>query len=134
MCGGSNSVVDDIVSGATQIATGGLVDYNPGENKIKGGVVTDTVVKGLKDISGASAAEEANKQARKQFEAEKQARLNQEKEAQARTARDQMAASRRAASVRKSGKGKSSASKGAGLGNSQAVSNLGSDEKDFLGL
>lgn len=131
MCGGSNSVVEDIVSGASQITTGGLVDVNA-DGSVKGGVTTNLVEDVVKDVTGASAAEEANELAREQFEEGKQKAIDQRAEARSKNARDQLAASRGAASNRRSGKsGDNKGRKGAG---DSSVSSLGSDTQDFLGL
>ncbi len=133
MCGGSNNVLEDIVSGVSQVATGGLVDLGPGGAK-KGGLLTfaEDVVK---DISGANAAEDANKIARDQFEeSQRQAKQAQE-DARNRTARDQLQASRLAGSNRKSGASKSGSNKSKGGGGFNTnTTKLGSDEQDFLGL
>ena len=126
-----NSLGEDLLNVVTQVGTGGLVGYEDG--KLTSGVTTNVVTDGLKEITGAKAAEEANQIARQQIDDAKAARQKEIDEAKARTAREQMQASRSAASNRKAGGGRSTGERGNGA-SSQALSKLGSDEQDFLGL
>jgi hypothetical protein len=85
MCGGNNPL-ESIANVGLNIATGGLVGLDDG--KISGGVIGEPILKagenavnavgkGLKDITGATAAEEANKLDREMFE---QAKMEATKE------------------------------------------------------
>lgn len=86
--------------------------------------IVEGVTYGLKEITGANAAEEANRLAAEQIEQQRQAALDQRQEDQDARERDARTASRRAASVR---------STSARRGGSR-FGNLGFDEADFLGL
>lgn len=128
--GSGNSVFEDIVNVVTQVSTGGLVGFESDKGGLTGGVTTRGVVNVvepvIKDITGATALEEANRQARSRFEEEKAAALKQRKEVKSDTARQQLIASRLAAGVRRGG--------GAAGGKGSRATKLGSDESDFLGL
>lgn len=91
------------------------------------GVSTETAIGGLKDITGATAAEQANADATARFEAEKAATDKARKDAQSVSAANQLNKSRSAASSR------GGVSNPSTSGQSR-FSNLGSDESDFLGL
>lgn len=151
MCGGSSNPLEDALStvgkavsdtteavgkGIHDVTNSGLVSYDTTTGKFGAGALGEVVQTGIKDVTGASAAENANKIAKQQFEESKNNALKAQQEARARTARDQMSASRSAASSRKkSGTGRTSTSRSStgGVG-TQSVSKLGSDEQDFLGL
>ena len=112
-------------------------DLTKGLGDIAGGLfqatglaaVGETVITGLKDITGASAAEEANKEAKKQFESERKAAEQERENVQTASARDQLKASKLAASVRTGGRARTSS-----VGASKTSSLGGSDVQDFLGL
>jgi hypothetical protein len=117
----------DVLNLGLGAVTYGTVGYKDG--KIQGGAT----VEGAKVLTGAKAAEDANDQARKQFEDAKaqaeQDRLN----SIAQTGKDEMrksqmaGAARSTAASRSTNKAVASSSGGGSL-------TLGGDEKDFLGL
>ena len=118
----------DILNYGTQTATGGLVGFDT-EGNFKAGQTTELAknigretVSGLKEITGAKAAEEANKMAQQQFDQEKANMDKQRVEAQNNVARDQVTQSRMAGAARRSTVG------------SMSSFSLGGDEKDFLGI
>ena len=122
----------DVVNAGVQGSTFGLAGYENG--RVSNGVTTNwykvlgkEAVSGLKDVTGAKAAEEANLEARKQFEKSQADADLARSQAQAATARDQMTQSRMA----NRGRG----SVGGFNINPVAPNNstLGG-EKDFLGL
>lgn len=119
----------NVVNYGLQGATGGIAGYDGGLN-FNGGASTDSVVAGTKEITGAAAAEEANRIAMEQFEEQKAAADADRAAAIQQTARDQVSLSQKAAAARSAGTKTSSANRG------QAISggSLGTDEKDFLGL
>lgn len=113
----------DIANAGLQTFTGGLVGIKDG--KIGAGVTT----KGLKDVTGATAAEQANAQAQAQFE---QARKDAEAariEQQNKIAQDQVTQSKLAGSARTNQQTRTN--RGSGATGSFSV---GQDERDFLGL
>jgi len=121
-----SKAVTNFIDISTQIATGGLAGFD--DSNFGRGVTGDVIKEGVKEITGATAAEDANRQARERFDEEKARALAQRKESQAQTARQQLIASRLAAGVRRG-------SKEAGTGTTKSKSStLGSDESDFLGL
>lgn len=122
---GGGDFLEDIVDVVAQVSTGGLVGFEGGG--FKGGVTTQAGVSGLKDVTGATAAEEANEQARERFEEEKQKAVSARQEAKAKTARNQLIASRLASGARRG-------NRISGSGGTNKSSTLGSDESDFLGL
>jgi len=126
MCstGGGNSAFESFIDVALQTGTGGLLGFKDEKGGIGTGVIGDPLKKGLKDITGATAAEEANDAAREQLNEERAAALQEREDAKAQTAAEQLAASRRASSVR----GGTAATTGS------RFSDLGGDERDFLGL
>jgi len=127
------NIVGEVANAGVQATTGGFVGFDAQNGTLKEGVTTNAI----KDVTGATAAEEANKMAAKQFDDAKKTALKAQQEAKARTARDQMSASRLAASSRKSGAGRTSSNKSSnGGGGALAATNskLGTDEQDFLGL
>lgn len=123
-----SKVGNKFVDYTAQMFTGGFVGYQDGKFGASG-VSSDM----LKDVTGATAAEEANKLARQQFEEAKAEADAQRVEQQAQTGRDQIrqsqmaAAARSTASSRSANKATASSASGGGL-------TLGEDEKDFLGL
>jgi len=108
----------------TQLGTFGTVGFEDGA--FGKGVTTKQVKSTLKDVTGATAAEEATEQARERFEEEKKAAGKQREEIKAQTARDQLVASRLAGGARRAGA--TTAGKG------KKSTSLGSDTSDFLGL
>lgn len=127
MGGAVEEFIDNTINAATQVSTAGTVGYKGGSFGTNKGVVTSGVKDVVKDITGATAAEEANKLARQQFEQAKADAEKARKDAEIQSARDQVTASRLAGGVR--GGISTVAPKGA-----SRFSTLGSDEKDFLGL
>lgn len=123
----------DIVNLGVQGATLGYLGYEDG--KISNGASTNVakkagkeVVSGLKEVTGAKAAEEANTFAREQFDASKAQAEKDRKDALAQTARDQVNQSQMAGAARATAASRTT-SKGSG-----GSLSLGQDEKDFLGL
>ena len=137
--GGGNffeNLFSDVVNHTVQSATMGVYGYENG--KIGNGVTTNALREagratrdGLKDITGATAAEEANAQARAQYE---QARKDAEAariEQQNRIAQDQMTKSQLAQSSRSvNARNRNSAGSSSGYGSFS----ISQDEQDFLGL
>lgn len=124
----------DIVNYGIQASTGGWLGYENG--KISNGVTTNVakstgqaVVSGIKEVTGAKAAEEANKMARDQFESAKADAEKARQDQIAQNAKDQMQQSQQAAAARVTAASRSS-NKGTAVGGLI----LGQDEKDFLGL
>jgi hypothetical protein len=128
------NLTHDVLNVGIQGMTGGILGYENG--KLSNGVTTNGLkksgketVSGLKEVTGAKAAEDANDMARKQFEQTKadaeQARLD----SQAQIAASEMQKSKIAGAARNATASRS-ANKGAAIGSYS----LGSDEKDFLGL
>lgn len=127
------NIFADAVNLTTQVTTGGVFGFEDG--KISNGVSTNIakktgkeVVSGLKEITGAKAAEDANKMARTQFEeakAESEAdRVNQQNQiAMSQIQQSQIAGAARSVGTR-------STNKSQGFGSSS----FGDYEKDFLGL
>lgn len=124
--------IGSIVNLGVNISSFGTVGYNSSD-----GLTTDdgfwkkagdATYKGLKDVSGATAAEEANKQARLQFEEAKLQGLKDRQEAIASKNRDDLIASRLA------GGSRTSPGNSKGSTKTSIYSKLGSDERDFLGL
>lgn len=125
-------VADEIVSPfidiTTQIGTGGLVGFDS-EDGFGAGATVDV----LKDVTGATAAEEANKDARNRFNQQKADELAARQESKDKQARDQRNKSNIAGVARGSfGSGKSGKNGTGGATNKSST--LGSDESDFLGL
>lgn len=67
------SVLDEAISATTNAFTYGTVGY--GKNGIKKGVVLQAGVDGLKEVTGAAAAEDANEMAREQAEIDRNEKL-----------------------------------------------------------
>lgn len=122
-----NSFFEDIVNVATNIGTFGLAGFESEKGGLTTGVTGSPILSGVKDITGASAAEEANVDARKRFEEEKAGAEKARADAKSQSAREQVTASRLAGGAR-SGGTSSAASRGS------RFSSLGGDEQDFLGL
>jgi len=128
--GGGNSFFESFIDVAAQAFTGGNLGYKSDEGGLGLGVVSgegvDIATPILKDITGVTAAEEANADARKRFEEEKAAADKQRADNIAQSAANELIKSRSAASTRG---GVSGSSKG-----QSRFSSLGGDESDFLGL
>lgn len=130
------NLFSDVVNVGVQSATFGTVGYENG--KLSNGVTTNIAKKsgkgtasGLKEVTGAKAAEAANDMARKQFEdAQAQAEVDR-KNTLAQNARDQVNQSQTAAGARASATSRSTSK---GTSTSGGSLSLGGDEKDFLGL
>lgn len=120
MCGGDTA--EQIADVTTQLHTLGIVGFEGGG--FKKGVVTEAGISGLKEVTGAKAAEEANQMAREQLEKEKATAQQEREEARAQTAAEQLVASRQAGGVRRGTVGGSFKSSFGG----------DTDERDFLGL
>ena len=114
---------EDLLDAGINIGTGGIVGYKDG--KLRKGVATRITESSLKDVTGATAAEEANKDARAQFEEQKKAAADQRSESQAKFAQDQIRKSKLAGGSKAGGRATTAGAK---------KSFLGSDEQDFLGL
>lgn len=129
--GTGSGILDSTINYATTIFTGGSVGFDDDGFGTSSGVISDggdsLVKKPIKDLTGATAAEEANEDARKRFEEEKAVAADQKKQNQAQSAANQLAASRSASSARGGVSNPSSSGQ-------SRFSNLGSDESDFLGL
>ena len=123
--GGGNSFFESLLDVGLQVGTSGIVGYKSDDGGLGAGIIGQPIVDVTKEVTGASAAEEANKQARERFEQEKADTLTARAEVKAQTAADQLAASRGAAGARA---GRTS------TGTTSRASNLGGDERDFLGL
>jgi hypothetical protein len=123
------NIVHDTINAGLQGATGGLLGFEDG--KISNGASTNGLkkvgmgfVSGLKEVTGAKAAEQANKVATQQFEEQKAAGIEDRQNAYRQAGLQQIQQSQLA---------------GAARNTSRAASNrsntyLGGDEKDFLGL
>ena len=98
--GGGNSLFESLVDVGLQVGTAGLVGVKSEEGGLSAGVTGKPVVKGVKDVTGATAAEEANKLARDRFEQERADIVTARGEAKSQTAADQLAASRQAGGAR----------------------------------
>ena len=128
MCGSDsgNSVFESFVDIAAQTLSGGVVGYkSDGGGFGASGITT----KGLKEVTGAKAAEEANEMAREQAEEAKAQILKDREDAKNLNAADQLAKSRKASTVRSTATSRSSSSVGR-----SSINNLGGEERDFLGL
>ena len=123
--GGGNSFFESVLDVGLQLGTGGLAGYKSEEGGLGAGITGQPIVDITKEVTGASAAEEANKQARERFEQEKADRLTARGEAKAKTAAEQLTASRQAGGVRAGTPSRTPTTR---------TSNLGGDERDFLGL
>jgi hypothetical protein len=124
---------EDLLSVGLNIGTGGVVGYSADGGLGAGAIpnylknVGNETMRGVKNVTGAKAAEDANKMARQQME-EQRAMAEQERaNQQQRTAKDQMRQSQLAGAARG---GQSGANRSSGMG----AINIGDDERDFLGL
>jgi hypothetical protein len=123
----------DVTNYGLQALTVGTVGYNG--KTLDNGVATNAhregrraAMNGLKEVTGANAAEEANRQARAQFEQSKIDAEAARAESIAQVGRDQVQQSRTAGAARNATR--SSANKGTAV----SSYSLGADEKDYLGL
>ena len=121
----------DLLNLTFQGSTFGQVGY--GDGKVTGGATAkvaesagQSVVSGLKEVTGAKAAEDANTMARQQFEQAKADAETARVTAQNQTAMDQVNQSKAAAAAR------NSTSRTTKRGDVSLA--LGQDERDFLGL
>lgn len=120
--------IGTIINVGTQTMTGGLVGYDKDSGFSVGkGLTGNVAIDGLKEVTGAKAAEEANKMAREQFDQQKVDAEKARLEAQAQSSREQIAASRMAS-------GRGGGGVGTGTSRVSRFSSLGEDERDFLGL
>jgi hypothetical protein len=115
-----NDPIDDLINAGTQFFTGGLVGYNKGG--IKAGIIGDPIMEGTKEITGAKAAEEANKMAREQFDKSVADANVDRQNAIAQKQRNQVNASINAGEARSSASKKTNTTKPLG------------DVTDFLGI
>ena len=125
--GGGNSFLESALDIGINVATGGGFGYKDDKGGVTWGEILGPTMEGIKEVTGAKAAEEANEDARKRFTEEKANAEQKRKDNQALSARDELQKSRSAGNAR--GGVKSSASKG-----NSRFSDLGTDEQDFLGL
>lgn len=128
-----NSFIEKGIDAVSNFFTLGTVGYQSGK-----GLSTDegmwkkageAGLKGLKDVTGATAMEQANKDAQAQIANAKAEAEAQRKQALDDTARDSMAKSRLAGSARAT-----NVNTNANSSTMKASSKLGSDERDFLGI
>lgn len=129
MSSGGN-VGEDILNVATNFLSVGLVGYD-GENggfDMSKGLVTKNATPIIKDITGATAAEEANADARARYEEEKANALREREQALNDNAVRQLQASRSGNSSRSATSTSNSRN-----GRASMFSDLGG-ERDFLGL
>lgn len=134
--GGGNffeNLFADALNTGVQFGTRGLVGYKDG--KLTNGVTTDVLreagratVYGLKEVTGANAAEQANELARQQMEEQRAAALAEREASQLQTAQNQMQQSNMAASIRGGNSTRTTGKAG------QMGSFLGGAERDYLGL
>lgn len=126
MSGGTGvGFVDDGLNLLTNLSTGGLAGY--GENGFstdKGYSQKFGALKVYKDISGATAAEEANNLARQQYEDSVTAAREQRENAITQNARNQMTASQNAGAARSFSNNNTTTN----------TSRVTGDVSDFLGL
>lgn len=130
MCstGGGNSFFESVLDVGLQLGTFGLVGFKDDEGGLSAGITGEPLVDVLKDVTGATAAEEANQLARQSMEEAKAAELQAREDARSQTAANQIAASRRAQALRTpSGTGAPSTSP-------SAIGGVTGDERDFLGV
>jgi len=126
MCGSDvEKVAETTLDVGLQTSTGGLVGYEDGG--LKAGIVGEKVVGGLKEITGAAAAEEANVLARQRFEEERQRELDIRQQQQEQTAAEQMTKSLAAG-------GRTGTTDRTGRSSLFRYSSIGRGERDFLGL
>lgn len=117
----SGNVIQDSINWGLQSATGGLIGFKDG--KVGPGFTGKAVVGGIKEITGAKAAEDANELARKQIEQTQADAMKARADARYQAGLQDVQRSNLAGRAR-----------GAIGANMDASLKLGSDEKDFLGL
>jgi len=123
MCGGENSIFEDAINVVLQGSTAGIASFDQG--RIKGEGLT---MKGIKEVTGAKAAEDANKLARQQMEEAKAQALQDRENARAQNAADQLAKSRQAGGLRRT-------TGSSNIAGTSSVNMLGGgDEEDLLGI
>jgi hypothetical protein len=129
-----NNLGNDILNVGVQSMSGGFVGFENG--KISNGVSTNiakstgqAVVSGLKTVTGAKAAEEANKIATQQFEEQKASAIADRQESYRQAGLQQVQTSQQAGAARST-----SRSAAATSNTNKGAFNLGGDEKDFLGV
>lgn len=122
------NLLSDVVNYGLQYSTSGLVGY--GDGNLKTGVTTDVVVGGTKEVTGAAAAEEANRMAREQYEQTRKETAQARTAAQNQTALNQIQQSEMAQGAR-AYKGRTTASN---AGQPVSGATLGGDERDYLGI
>ena len=71
--------LNEVADVAANIFTGGLVGVND-DDQLEAGIVARNTYQGLKDVTGATAAEEANNIAKQQIDAQKEALEEQKKQ------------------------------------------------------
>lgn len=120
--GTGSGFIDDVLNVGLQIGTAGFVGY--GEEGFQGGYSAEAI----KEVTGANAAEEANKLAREQFEEETAQALEDRQNQITQNRQRQTQASQTAGAVRNRSTTSNSSSS-----STTNTSNLGG-ETDFLGL
>jgi hypothetical protein len=125
--GGGGNFFENVLNSYTQIMTAGVVQYN--DKGFKADLNDSVGMNTYKEMSGAKAAEEANEQAREQFEEQKANAATERQNALLQNANDQRKQSLMAGAARNT-TSKSTANKGQAVGSFS----LGGDEKDFLGI
>lgn len=121
-------LLNNVANIGLQAGTGGLVGFKNGgfqsgaTTKVVGGATVD----GLKEVTGANAAEAANEQARAQFEQTKADADAARVAAQNQTANDQLLQSQTAGAARNATSRRSS--------NKSSVTSALGNQQDFLGL
>lgn len=125
----------DIINVGVQGLTGGIAGFENG--KISNGVATNAAkksgagaVSGIKEVTGAKAAENANELARQQFEQAQSDALAARAEAQDQVAKSELQKSQIAGAARNAQAPTRSNFRGVPSGGTL----LGQDEKDFLGI
>lgn len=78
--------LNEVADVAANIFTGGLIGVND-DDQLEAGIVARNTYQGLKDVTGATAAEEANNIAKQQIDAQKEA-LEEQKKQRIRTQQD----------------------------------------------
>lgn len=107
---------------ATNLATLGTLGFD--KDGISAGVITDPLIEGTKELTGAAAAEDANALAREQFEKDEARLVKQREDAQASSAREQVSLSKGAARARGTDSTSTSTTQGS----------FNNNQTDFLGL
>lgn len=118
-------LTNDVLSGFTQYATGGFVNFKDGKFTTEDASATNAV----KEVTGAKAAEDANKMAQKQIDEAKAKAETDRKNAITAQAQSEMRSSQMAAAARKT-----TSNKSGDVTSGTGSLTLGDDEKDFLGL